>query len=185
MQRVPFEAENVSGWIEDGRIHIYGSGRLLSPLQANDWLRTNFAIWPVWGIHFGYLVAALRVFRLLRSHFRDEVIVVVTGHSLGGSVAEVLAVLIAAFTPAWAEFHNYGGPGPWARGPFSRLAQRRLRRKGVLLRSFWYSVGIDPVPHVMFWNRHMGEHEHVRSRDLNFIRVHTRGYEHLIEEGRA
>lgn len=173
-----FEFENISGFTQKNRIHIKGSGRLLAPYQANDWLRTNFAICSTATCHFGFLVAAMRLFRGLRDEFRDWDHVVITGHSMGGAVAEILGLLIGRNTNMKVEVHNFGGPGPWSR----RAVPKMFRSAVGTTKNYWYSCGNDPVPFLLPWNYHLGEWVHLPRISLLPWKNHITGYVGAIED---
>lgn len=160
-----FEVENIQGTYTPGHIHIVGSGRLLSPVQHNDWIRTNFAICPVAGAHLGYLIAALRTFRTLRHELRQWDRVVITGHSLGGATAEVLGAVIEWLMEIPVEVHNFGGPGPWGRRPDAAGSYT------------WYQAGRDPVPYLMY--AHLGSHKQLPGLGC-LIKTHKHGYDQFI-----
>ena len=121
-----FDVENIEGSIDlrgtKLLIHIYGSGGIGAKLRENDWLRTNFMALPIMGVHVGYLAAACRVYREAAEELKTATQVVVTGHSMGGAIAEVLGTLIAWFRKIPVEAHNFGGPAPWSRIFLARLA---------------------------------------------------------------
>jgi hypothetical protein len=170
-----FDAKNIGGTVElredTAILWIEGSGTILSPFQRNDWLRTNFMVVPCAGVHLGYLVAALRVMRHpdVKPVLRECKRVRLVGHSLGGSVCEVLAALIFRVLRKSVESHNLGGPAPWRRSLIWRLiiAEDHMR---------WYHCGTDPVPFAMLWNRHAGNRVHLPGISLNPIENHIHGY---------
>ena len=155
-----FEVANITGHYSwDGewlKILVDCSGPIdQSPLPGNDWIRTNFLFLPLRvgfvRVHAGYYIAALRVRRHLKAEIKKAGRSILwTGHSLGGSVAEVAAF----FTRSSAV--NLGGAAPWARGC-------------LFVRTFaditWYSHGTDIVPWLPPWYRHGGQHIHIKSTE--------------------
>jgi len=113
-----FSVANISGSFSGNsnlRIYIDGSGPFLQrPWTANDWLRTNFLAIITFGVHLGYLIAAIRVVRRFREQIKEAKTVTITGHSLGGATAEV-AALIISFMVARGRvlYKSFGGPAPW------------------------------------------------------------------------
>lgn len=194
--RRAIDVANIEGWIEltqvngwdDMRVahvYLYGSGALRVPWQENDWI-TNFAVCPAAGVvHLGYLVAAIRVLRDIREDIRGCRYVNIAGHSLGGAVAEIAGVLLAAAKRGSAAspivfIDNFGGPAPLRRGVGSVIA-RGMRRIG---RAAWYVAGNDVVPYLMPWNRHVGHRIHLHSDSRNPVQNHIHGYDECIEEYR-
>lgn len=192
--RRAIDVANIEGWIEITQIngwddmraalvYLYGSGGLRVPWQENDWI-TNFAVCPIAGVvHLGYLVAAIRLLRDIQKDIRGCRYVHFAGHSLGGSVAEIAGVLLAAAKRASAAtpivfIDNYGGPAPLRRGVGAVIA-RGMRNLG---RAAWYVAGNDLVPYLMPWNRHVGHRIRLQSHSRNLIENHIHGYDTLIEE---
>lgn len=175
-----FDVKNIEGWMRDGRIHILGSGHMLAPFKENDWIRTNFGVPKVAGVHVGYLVAALRVADAIGKPLTEMVEkmpedapLVISGYSLGGSVAEVLGTILL-FLPQLKdrriEVHNFGGPAPFG------LAPSFIARAAKAVDITWYSAGTDIVPYLMFWNRHGGRHKHIKTGKWNPFENHLVGY---------
>lgn len=172
-----FDVKNISGTAAAGHIHIVGSGGLRSPWQENDWLRTNFALFNLGGVHFGYLVGAIRVFRALRNWISIQDEILVTGHSLGGAVAEVLGVLIARTTGKSVRIENYGGPAPWGKKGLMRWVAAATPVKDAV----WFVCGNDVVPFAMPWNTHLGAMRWIPGISVWPWKNHISGYRELIE----
>ena len=175
-----FETANISGFTrtEDTglHLHLYGSGPFMQrPWRANDWVRTNFLALVTFGVHLGYLIAAIRVLRHLRTEIRAAASVRFTGHSLGGAVAEVAAVVASLYRKR-VSFESYGGPAPWwwvtAWG--GRLLCWARGTHGT-----WYIAGGDFVPLIPFWNCHLGSRERLPTKG-DPITDHIKGYDGLI-----
>jgi hypothetical protein len=170
MVEMTFQTGNIQGTYSwEGstlKIHLLGSGSMRSPDGRKDWL-TNLFYVPVAGVHSGYLFAAYRVAVKLSEQIDLATKVVITGHSLGGAVAEVLA---AGVKHKRAEAHNYGGPRPWRRRITAWWATSRADIT-------WYSRGWDIVPWIPPWYHHAGKHVHLGKGLGNFINTHINGCE--------
>ena len=180
MSKQRFDTHNVEGWTSSKgdtlTIHIYGSGKFTErDLSENDWLRTNFVAVPLGGVHLGYLTAAIRVFRLLLPQITDAERVLVTGHSMGGGVAEVLGAVIELVTSKPTTTHNFGGPASFGRFRRSRLAWH-------LVDAHWYSVPWDFVTWLPPWNRHIGTRHAVPCDIKGFTQRHVHGYTLVMTE---
>lgn len=164
-----FQTGNIQGsYLWEGselRIHLHGSGRFKSPDGKRDWI-TNFFYVPFLGVHAGYLFAAYRVAVVLKEQIDMATRVRITGYSLGGAVAEVLA---AGIKHKRVEAHNIGGPRPWKR---RAVAQWATRGADIT----WYSAGTDIVPWLLPWWCHAGIHWHIRTGIINPFKNHNGGY---------
>lgn len=147
---------------------IEGSGHPRTPDGRQDWLRTNFFAIPLVVVHAGYAIAAYRVAQHLRDQIEAATSIVCRGHSLGGAVAEVLAVGLGLRGKV-AEAHNYGGPKVWRGRLAAKLASDRADVT-------WYSAGNDVVPWIPPWFQHAGRHVHLRTGNWNPIHNHIHGY---------
>lgn len=174
-----FEVANISGYHrtrgDELHIHVYGSGAFMQrPWRLNDWFRTNFLALIAVGVHLGYLIAAIRLLRHLRTQIRDSQKVRITGHSMGGATAEVAGVILSLYRKVQTvSTENYGGPAPWwfltAWGAWLILWARGLNSK-------WYLAGSDPVPLIPPWNVHIGHRVTLPSVG-DPIRNHMHGYD--------
>ena len=154
-----YSVANISGHYteEDGVLTIWVdcSGPIgQKPLPDNDWIRTNFFFLPlrlglIW-VHAGYYIAALRVRRHLREQIKSAQSIEWSGHSLGGSIAEVAAFFYGGSAA------NLGGAAPWARGAGIVRMTTDIT---------WYSHGTDIVPWLPPWYRHGGRHIHIKSTE--------------------
>lgn len=168
-----FKVANVEGWTQrigqDLRIHIYGSGSIKEKrIKENDWFRTNFFALPFGVGHLGYAIAAMRVAEHLHSKITRSASIHITGHSMGGSIAEMLAAGLgmAGFI---ASAENYGGAAPWKNIWWARIA-------GGAADITWFTCGNDIVPWVPPWFRHAGKHVHLRRVSWNPVKNHVHGY---------
>jgi hypothetical protein len=126
----------------------------------------------------------MRLMREVRNDIRGARYVGLSGHSMGGAVAEVAGALIAAaktYTHPIVFIDNYGGPAPFRRKvhPVIRYGLDRIGRAN------WYVAGNDPVPYLMPWNHHIGHAVHITTGTRNPIQNHINGYRTLIEEHSA
>ncbi len=164
---INFDIENIEGnysW-EDKTLNVWinSSGPIeAKPMDENDWFRTDFlalplCLGPVW-VHLGYFIAANRVKKVLKTEIDNANYIVWSGHSMGGSIAEVLAFL------TYGEAHNLGGSPPWFFG------------RGIVNFTSditWYSHGTDIVPWIPWpFYRHAGRHIHIKSNILNPFKNH-------------
>lgn len=168
--------DNIEYWTRSEgdtfKVIVPGSGKFLSPWQKNDWFRTNFALCRVAGVHFGYLVAATKIFRAEHTEWSKYKYIVIQGHSLGGAVATVLGALVSKLLPTTVSVtsHNYGGPAAFGRWP----AEWRLWT--LKLKAHWYTTSWDVVPWLIFWNVHVGRWHRRITKWRNPIKAHIEGY---------
>lgn len=121
-------------------------------LTPQDWVR-NLEVFPVWDsrigfVHGGFLTGVNDV--LIAMSLLVGPKVVVTGHSLGGARARILAALLAYHTIPALQCCVFGSPRPG----FANM-RRVLEKSGTLLQS--YRNREDPVPLVPFMG---GLYEH-------------------------
>lgn len=152
-----FDIENIEGnytW-EGTTLHVWinCSGPIETrPIDKNDWFRTDFLALPLClgpvCAHLGYFIAAMRVKKRLKLEIDKAEYIVWSGHSMGGSIAEILAFL------TYGEAHNLGGSPPWFWGVEIVRFTANIT---------WYSHGTDIVPFFPWpFCRHAGKHVHIK-----------------------
>lgn len=159
MTTISFDKQNIEGYFHfdsentnDLFIEVFGSGLPDAAFVENDWIRTDFQVWPkrvgLMRYHAGFYKGWKQIEEITFDQIKENEVkrVFIFGHSLGAAVAGVGALELKRRFEHFVEVYHFGFGGP--RFMYKGLTAVTFNAK---VRSKNYRYGIDIVTFLPPW----------------------------------